>query len=52
LFDTYGQQVSERTVKSCVDNGWAEPWFENPIRPGWLVCKLTKAGRGVVGGGG
>ena len=38
-------QVSERTVKSCIDKGWAEPWFANPLKPAWLVCKLTKAGR-------
>ena len=24
LFDEYGRQVSERTVKSCIDQGWAE----------------------------
>lgn len=45
LFDEYGRQVSERTVKSCIDKGWAEPWFANPLKPDWLVCKLTEAGR-------
>ena len=50
LFDAEGRQISERTVQSCIDNGWAEPWFENPIRPGWLVCKLTTAGLEVAGG--
>lgn len=49
LFDENGQHVSERTVKSCVDKGWAEPWFENPLKPNWLVCKLTGAGRAVLG---
>jgi hypothetical protein len=48
LFDENGQHVSERTVRSCIDKGWAEPWFENPLKPNWLVCKLTDAGRAVA----
>lgn len=47
LFDTAGQRVSERTVKSCIEKGWAEPWFANPLKPDWLVCKLTAAGRAL-----
>jgi hypothetical protein len=50
LFDEYGRQVGERTVKSCIDKGWAEPWFANPLKPDWLVCKLTEAGRAVAAG--
>ena len=45
LFDRIGQKVSEQTVRSCIRNGWAEPWFNNPIKPDWLVCRLTDAGR-------
>jgi hypothetical protein len=45
LFDRNGQRVSPRTIKSCLDHGWAEPWFSNPLKPDWLVCKLTPAGR-------
>lgn len=45
LFDDKGRKVSERTVKSCIEHGWAEPWFANPVKPDWLVCKLTEAGR-------
>lgn len=45
LFDDKGRKVPERTVKSCIDHGWAEPWFTNPLKPDWLVCKLTEAGR-------
>lgn len=45
LFNRDGQKISERTIKSCIRQGWAEPWFENPIRPDWLVCKLTDSGR-------
>lgn len=45
LFDRIGQKVSEKTVRSAIRNGWAEPWFNNPIKPDWLVCRLTDAGR-------
>ncbi|MBO43073.1 MAG: hypothetical protein CMM28_05050 [Rhodospirillaceae bacterium] len=45
LFDHFGQKVSDRTVKSCIQQGWAEPWFDNPIKPDWLICKLTDSGR-------
>jgi hypothetical protein len=31
-----------------MDQGWAEPWFANPLKPDWLVCRLTAAGRAVV----
>lgn len=45
LFDEGGQQIGERTIRSCIESGWAEPWFANPTKPGWLVCRLTEAGR-------
>ncbi len=45
LFDEFGQRISNRTIKSCIDRGWAEPWFENPVKPDWLVCRLTERGR-------
>jgi hypothetical protein len=48
LFDEWGQKVSERTIRSCIDHGWAEPWFSNPLKPDWLVCKLTAAGRNLA----
>jgi hypothetical protein len=48
LFDDKGRKVSERTVKSCIERGWAEPWFANPLKPDWLICKLTDAGRDLV----
>ena len=48
LFDGEGQQISERTVRSCIEHGWAEPWFSNPLKPDWLVCKLTDTGRGLI----
>ena len=51
LFDDDGQQINPRTIRSCVDRGWAEPWFDNPAKPNWLVCRLTDAGRMIVQGG-
>jgi hypothetical protein len=48
LFDGNGQRVSERTVRSCIAHGWAEPWFTNPLKTDWLVCKLTHLGRVVA----
>jgi hypothetical protein len=48
LFDPNGRRVNERTIRSCIDQGWAQPWFDNPIKPDWLVCKITEAGRRVV----
>ena len=48
LFDDWGQRVSEQTVRSCIAQGWAEPWFANPLKPDWLVCKLTSVGRSIA----
>ena len=45
LFDHHGQRYSERTIRSCMEQGWAEAWFENQIKPDWTVCKLTASGR-------
>lgn len=48
LFDFDGKRISVRTVRSCVEHGWAEPWFINPIKPDWLVCKITETGRRIA----
>ena len=45
LFDLDGQAVGAAIVRRCLERGWAEPWFCNPLKPDWLVCKLTDAGR-------
>ena len=45
LFDLDGQDVDPDIVKRCLWAGWAQPWFKNPLKPDWLVCKLTEAGR-------
>ncbi len=49
LFDEWGQAISPKTVRACIRAGWAEPWFNNPLKPDWLVCKLTDKGRLVLG---
>lgn len=51
LFDRYGQRYDHRTIESCVEHGWAEPWFKNPIKPDWMVCRLTDAGREMAEAG-
>ncbi len=48
LFDDNGQRISERTVQSCITRGWAEAWFQNPLKPDWVVCKLTHLGRAIA----
>ena len=48
LFDDNGQKVNARTVKSCLEHGWVEPWFSNPIKPDWIICKLTSKGRKII----
>ena len=48
LFDRWGQRVNEQTVRACISHGWAEPWFTNPLKPDWLVCRLTANGRELV----
>jgi len=50
LFDRDGREVSRKTIESCVAHGWAAPWVHNPIKPDWLVCRLTPAGYRVLGG--
>lgn len=49
LFDREGQRIKDQTIRSCLAKGWCEPWYRNPIKPDWLVCKLTEAGRVAVG---
>ena len=49
LFDRNGAGIDRKTVESCIAKGWAEPWFANPMKPDWLICKLTVAGYSVLG---
>lgn len=48
LFDADGRRIGAATVRACIEAGWAEPWFANPTKPDWLVCRLTDAGRALV----
>ena len=48
LFDLDGQTVDSGLVRHCLAQGWAEPWFSNPLKPEWLVCKLTGQGRRIA----
>ncbi len=48
LFDRDGKRVSPQMVRACLDAGWAKPWFANPLKPDWLVCKITESGRQAV----
>lgn len=48
LFDSDGQTINPLTIKTCIREGWAEPWLSNPIKPDWLVCRLTEAGRKAI----
>ncbi len=48
LFDRDGKMYSPRTIQSCLAHSWAEPWAANPIKPDWMICKLTDAGRAAV----
>jgi hypothetical protein len=49
LFDRQGREVPRATIRACIEAGWAEPWFANPVKPDWLVCKLTAEGYRVIG---
>jgi hypothetical protein len=48
LFDREGKRVSTQMVRACIEAGWAKPWFANPLKPNWLVCRLTDAGRRTI----
>ena len=48
LFDLDGQAVDSGLVRHCLAQGWAAPWFNNPLKPNWLVCKLTEQGRRIA----
>ena len=49
LFDRDGRAIPRKTVEACIAQGWAERWFGNPLKPDWLVCRLTPDGFRVLG---
>ena len=48
LFDRSGRGVPARLIEVCLKMKWAEPWFSNPLKPDWLVCRLTEQGRAAA----
>ncbi len=48
LFDEHGQRYDPRMIRSAIEHGFVEPWFSNPIKPDWLVCRLTEKGRAAL----
>lgn len=48
LFDRNGRKVNAAMIRRCIEKGLAEPWFANPLKPDWLVCKLTDRGRALL----
>lgn len=51
LFTADGQEVPHGLIEGAIAAGWAEPWFSNPIKPDWLVCRLTSAGEALLSHG-
>lgn len=51
LFDENGQHFHPALIRACLAHGWAEPWFGNPLKPDWLICKLTEKGRRALNDG-
>lgn len=49
LFDGRGQEISASLIQSCIKQGLAQRWFANPLKPDWLVCRLTDKGRKALG---
>ncbi len=49
LFDESGREIPHRTIETCIAHGWAEAWIRNPVRPDWLVCRLTAQGFHALG---
>ena len=45
LFDGRGQEIPASLIKACIEKGFAQRWFANPLKPDWLVCRLTDKGR-------
>ena len=48
LFDTRGQEISASLIQNCLKKGYAVRWFANPLKPDWLVCRLTDKGRKAI----
>jgi len=49
IFDHSGQTIPASVIRKCIEKGFAERWFANPMKPDWLVCRLTEKGRKHIG---
>ena len=49
IFDQSGQTIPPSIIRKCLEKGMIERWFANPMKPDWLVCRLTEAGRRAIG---
>ena len=45
LFDGRGQEIPTGLIQGCLKKGYAERWFANPLKPDWLICRITEKGR-------
>lgn len=45
LFDGDGRSIRPQTIRRCIELGYAELWFRDPLRVNTPVCKLTLRGR-------
>jgi len=50
MFDQFGEPVSKGVIKTAIASGLAEPWFSSPMRPQWMVCRITQKGREALRG--
>ncbi len=48
IFDMFGEPVNKSVIKSAIASGLAEPWFSSPMRPQWMVCRITPKGRAAL----
>ncbi len=48
LFDVTGQRIDPKIMRACIQKGLCAPWFANPMKPDWLVCRLTDEGRQIL----
>ena len=48
LFDGRGQEIPASLIQGCIKAGYAQRWFANPLKPDWLVCRLTEKGRNLL----
>lgn len=45
LFDYEGRKIDPDTIRACLREGYCAAWFANPMKPDWMVCRLTEKGR-------